>query len=84
MQFLSILFLYLYDRQSHFLSLGQDDKDLKATNATLIMNNGEKSYIVINGLKSDRVYMFATVVMNGNMKSAMSNFAEGHPVLIEG
>ena len=57
---------------------------MKATNATLITNNGEKSYIVINGLKSDRVYMFATVVMNGNMKSAMSNFAEGHPVLIEG
>ena len=57
---------------------------MKATNATLIRNDGGGSYIVINGLENDKHYLFATVVMNGDLRSPRSNFTAGHPLMIEG
>ena len=40
--------------------------------------------MVIDGLKNDKHYLFATVVMNGDLESAMSHFTAGHPLLMEG
>ena len=67
-----------------FLALGQEDDEMKKTNATLIKRNGEKSYIIIDGLKTDQYYLFATVVVNEGMECNRSNFTEGHPIMTEG
>ena len=71
-------------KKTSYLFSDQDDKEMKATNATLIRNDGGKSYIVINGLENDKHYLFATVVMNGDLRSPRSNFTAGHPLLMEG
>ncbi|XP_046841106.1 fibronectin type III domain-containing protein-like [Xenia sp. Carnegie-2017] len=46
----------------------EDDKNLKDTDAIEIKKNGQKSFIQINDLDDTKVYLFATVVTNGDLK----------------
>ena len=67
----------------HFFSTGQDDKHLKRTNTTWIQKDGKKSYMVVNGLESGKKYKFATVIMNSEKHSEMSEFTEGQPIQVQ-
>ncbi|XP_046841103.1 fibronectin type III domain-containing protein-like [Xenia sp. Carnegie-2017] len=60
----------------------EDDKNLKDTDAIEIKKNGQKSFIQINDLDDTKVYLFATVVTNGDLKSNWSDFAEGRTISI--